>query len=46
MDDTKILEKIEQAKELYEDGAILEMRDLLSEIIDDIDEFSNVWEED
>lgn len=36
MDNTKILEKIEQAKELYEDGAILEMRDLLSEIIDDI----------
>lgn len=46
MDDTKILEKIEQAKELYEDGAILEMRILLSEIIDDIDEFSNVWEEE
>lgn len=44
MDDTKILEKIEQAKEMYEDGAILEMRNLLSEIIDDIDEFSNVYE--
>lgn len=38
--DDKILEALKQAAKDYEDGAISEVRDVLADIVDAIDEFA------
>ena len=42
--DEKILEALAQAKEMYENGEIVETRDLLAEIIKSIDQFEKNYE--
>lgn len=37
--DKKIVEALRKAADWYEDGAIVEVRDLLQDIVDAIDEF-------
>ena len=39
LQDEAILKALDEAKELYEDGAIIECRDILAEIITAVDDF-------
>lgn len=42
--DAKIVEALQQAAVDYENGEIAEVRDLLADIVKDIDEFErNIW---
>lgn len=42
LDDTKILSALREASLLYENGCLMETRDILQEIINAIDEYSEV----
>ena len=42
--DQEIIEALAQAKEMYENGEIVETRDLLAEIIKSIDQFEKNYE--
>lgn len=44
LQDKKIIEALHKAADLYEDGAIAEVRDLLVDIVSAIDEFDNGME--
>ena len=41
LQDKKIIEALQKAADWYEDGAIAEVRDLLVDIVNAIDEFDN-----
>lgn len=43
--DDKILKALKQAVKDYEDGAIAEVRDVLADIVEAIDEFTDNYEE-
>lgn len=42
--DKKIIEDLNRAVEMYEDGEIIEVRDMLSEMVNAIDEFTENYE--
>lgn len=44
MNDERVLEDLEKAKKLFEDGDILEVEHLLLEIVDGIREFNAMME--
>lgn len=44
LQDKKIMEALQKAAAWYEDGAIAEVRDLLADIVNAIDEFDNSQE--
>lgn len=44
LQDKKIIEALQKAADWYEDGAIAEVRDLLVNIVNAIDEFDNSQE--